>query len=226
MDDVSAASSGRSIERVSIRLLQLLDSVELAGFAPMSFRAVHSYAYLANLLGKLWDVDPLDGKILKAGAPYYPEVRVALDRTILLGLVDLTEYSAVEIEPGTWTGEGLVGLNTECARPILSRLDIFESERQVRSFLTSLAFAIAPYANELVEIVSTDVTWTDKRVGKGDVLDFAESRDANYTANAANAFADVLPAGMKPTQGEKLQYYVELLERRQVEAREAGRRVA
>lgn len=226
MDELPSVASGRSIDRVSVRLLQMLDSIEQAGFAPITFRALHSYAYLANLLGELWDVDPLDGKILKAGAPYYPELRLALDKTIFLGLVDLTEYEAKEAEPGTWIGEGLVGLNTTLARPLLSALDIFESERRVKSFLSGLAFAIAPYSSELVAIVSTDVTWTDKRIGKGDVLDYAERNPQNYTLNAANAFSDVLPEGMKPTKGEKLQYYVELLERRQVQSKETGRRVA
>lgn len=224
MHSAEAMAFGRAPDRIAVRLLQMLDSIEIAGFAPISFRGLHSYAYLANLLGALWDVDPLDGKILKAGVPYYPELRVALDRMAVLGWVDLVDYHAVEIN-GSWVGEGSVGLNTASARPLIHRLQIFESERRVSEFLKRLALSVAPYAEELVTLVSRDVTWTDRRVGKGDVLDYAEDKDANYTANAAEFFDEVLPPGLKPSRGERLQYYMELLERRAF-AGDGGLRVA
>lgn len=213
MHNAEAEAFGRAPNRIAIRLLQMLDSIEIAGFAPISFRGLHSYAYLANLLGALWDVDPLDGKILKAGAPYYPELRVAMDRMIAWGWVDLVDYHAVEID-GAWIGEGSVGLNTAVARPLLEQMKVFESECRVSEFLKRLALSVAPYADELVLLVSRDVTWTDRRVGRGDVLDYAEDKDANYTANAAELFSEVLPLGLTPSRGERLQYYMELLEQR------------
>jgi hypothetical protein len=206
--------ASRNPQRVALRLLQMLDGVEAAGFSPISFHALHGFAYLGNLLAPLWDVDPLDGKILKTGTPYYPELREALDRMIFLGLVELTSFEPVRLADGTWIGAGEVGLNTRVARPILDEMDIFTDERRIRDFLMRLALAIAPVSNELSSFVTVDVTWTDNRVGRGDVLDFAEWRDANYTLNTVHAFERALPKGMTPTRGEKLQYYVHLLERR------------
>ena len=207
-------SQGRSPDFVALRLLQMLDGIEVAGFAPVSFRALHSFAYLGNLLAPLWDVDPLDGKVLKDGYPYYPELREAIDRMIFLGFVELLRLEPVRERNGSWTVEGEIGLSTDLARPLLGALDIFDDERRVRDFLVKLAFAIAPRADELASLVTVDVTWTDNRTGHGDVIDFAEWQDANYTLNTALAFDRLLPAGMTPSRGEKLQYYVNLLERR------------
>jgi hypothetical protein len=191
----------------------MLDGIEIAGFAPISLADLHGYAYLANLLSPLWDVDPLDGKVLKQGRPYYPELREALDRMIFLGVVDLVEFGAERIDD-VFDLVGSVGLNTDAGRAILDQMDAFSDERRVREFLRQLALAVAPSADELGDLITRDVTWTDNRTGRGDVLDFAEWRDANYTLNATNAFESVLPAGMSPSRGEKLQYYVHLLERR------------
>jgi hypothetical protein len=215
--------SGRSAERVALRLLQILDAIEAAGFSPISFQALHGFAYLGNLLAPLWDVDPLDGKILKSGTPYYPELREAIDRMIFLGLVDLTSFEPVRLEDGTWIGAGEVGLNTRLARPIILSMDIFSDECRIRDFLNRLALAVAPVSAELASFVTADVTWTDNRTGRGDVLDFAELRNANYTLNTAQAFDYTLPKGMTPSRGEKLQYYVYLLER-QAAARDQNER--
>jgi hypothetical protein len=206
--------ASRNPQRVTLRLLQMLDAVEAAGFSPISFQALHGFAYLGNLLAPLWDVDPLDGKVLKTGTPYYPELREALERVIFLGLVELVSFEPVRLSDGTWIGAGEVGLNTRVTRPILNEMDIFSDERRIRDFLIRLALAIAPVSNELASLVTLDVTWTDNRVGRGDVLDFAEWRDANYTLNAVQTFDRAMPKGMIPTRGEKLQYYVHLLERR------------
>lgn len=204
----------RSANRVALRLLQMLDGIEEAGIAPISFRALHGFAYLGNLLAPLWDVDPLDGKILKAGYPYYPELREAIDRTIFLGIVDLVSLKPSRLDNGGWEVHGEVGLNTSVARPILDTVSAFADERRVRDFLAKLALSVAPHAEQLSTFITDDVTWTDNRIGRGDVLDFAEWRDANYTLNAAQAFEETLPRHLKPSKGEKLQYYVHLLERR------------
>ncbi|MFC3694469.1 hypothetical protein [Chenggangzhangella methanolivorans] len=191
----------------------MLDGIEHAGFAPVGFRTVHGFAYLGNLLAPLWDVDPLDGKILKKGYPYYPEVRQALDTLIFNGLVDLTKLEAKCIN-SEWVAEGEIGLNYKAARPLLDKLDVFSDEKAVRDFLKALAFSVSPFADELPHIVMSDVTWTDNRTGRGDVIDFAEYRNANYSLNVANAFDRALPTSMIPSRGEKLQFYIHLLEKR------------
>ncbi|RZS76662.1 hypothetical protein EV217_4877 [Phyllobacterium myrsinacearum] len=205
--------SQRPPEIVSLRVLQMLDGIERAGFAPISFRSLHSFAYVGNLLSPLWDVDPLDGKILKQGYPYYPELRVAIDGAIFCGLIDLTKFEAANFE-GEWVAEGEIGLNYALARPILDDLDVFSDEVRMRDFLYRLALALAPSAEELPELIMSDVTWTDNRTGRGDIIDYAETKEGNYTANTVRAFDELLPKSMASTKGEKLQFYVRLLEKR------------
>ena len=57
-------------------------------------------------------------------------------------------------------------------------------------------------------------TWSDKRTGTGDVIDFSEWRNVNYSAYAATFFEKVVPAGVNVNRSDKLQLYMRLLDRR------------
>jgi hypothetical protein len=66
----------------------------------------------------------------------------------------------------------------------------------------------------LEDLVQFDATWSDKRTGVGDVIDFSEWQEANYSAFAAQTFGELEPLGNTIGRGEKLPLYLRYLERR------------
>ena len=62
------------------RLLLMLAALERAGVSPVEVNQLHAFAYFANVLSPLWDLDPLQGSVLKRkNGPHYKELGDALD---------------------------------------------------------------------------------------------------------------------------------------------------
>ena len=59
-----------------------------------------------------------------------------------------------------------------------------------------------------------DATYSDPLVSVGNVVDFAEWKDTNFSANAARYFDRLVPGGVQATPGEKLHLYARHLHRR------------
>src|SRR5208337_5409069 len=90
-----------------VRLTVLLDAAEEAGLAPMPVLRLHAFAYLANVLAPVWELPPLEGKVLKRrGGPFYPTLQHDLDRLIGLGVAIIFGVSHVQNEDGHWRLEG------------------------------------------------------------------------------------------------------------------------
>ncbi len=62
--------------------------------------------------------------------------------------------------------------------------------------------------------VNQDAAYSDPLVSVGNVLDFGEWRQINYSARAARYFDEVIPGGGHATRGEKLHLYARHLLRR------------
>src|SRR5712692_8501575 len=88
--------ANREALRQRIRVIQLLEAAERAGITPIPARRLHAYAYLADVLSPVWDLQPFDGKVLKVKhGPHYPDLQRELDRLVVLGLVSASRLRYV-----------------------------------------------------------------------------------------------------------------------------------
>ncbi len=207
--------------RRCVRLVVLLYSAEGAGLTPLAILRLHTLAYLSNVLAPVWDMPPLDGKVLKrSGGPFYPALQRDLDRLVGMGVVIISGLGHVQDEDGRWRLEGSYRLNQPFANPIVETLVHFEDERRVVAFVQELAFALSALGDEELDIaMKQDATYSDSLVGVGNVVDFDEWQKKNYAANAARYFEGLLPGGASATPGEQLHFYI-----RHLHARTLGER--
>ena len=201
--------------RRQVRVVMLLDAAEAAGLVPLKILRLHAFAYLSNVLAPVWNMAVLNGKILKRrGGPFYPELQHDLDRLVGLGVVVISGVGHVQDEAKRWRLEGSYRLNRLFADPILNTLGDHPEERALGTFIVELGYALSALSDEeLDRAVSEDATYSDPTVTMDNVIDFADWRDRNYSANAAEKFDRVI-AGGYATPGEKLHLYVRHLHRR------------
>lgn len=201
--------------RRQVRLVMLLDAAEEAGLVPLKILRLHAFAYLSNVLAPVWDMPVLNGKILKRrGGPFYPDLQHDLDRLVGLGVVVISGVGHVQDESKRWRLEGAYRLNRLFADPILNALADYPEERQLGLFIVELGYALSALSDEeLDRAVSEDATYSDPMVTVDNVIDFADWRERNYTANAAEKFDRVILGG-NATPGEKLHLYIRHLHRR------------
>ena len=159
---------------------------------------------------------PFDGKILKRrGSPFYPVLQSDLDRLVGMGVVLISNISHVRDEEKRWRLEGVYHLNHGFADRILKQIVQFESERHLVTFFQELAYALSALSDDdFGSATNQDATYADPVIDAGNVVDFAEWQDVNYSANAARYFERVLPSGTQTTQAEMLHLYFHHLYRR------------
>ena len=199
--------------RRRVRLLMLLDGSERAGIAPIRLRRLHTYAYLSNVLAPVWNSRVFDGRVLKRrGGPFYPILQYDLDRLVGLGIVLMTDLGHIIDEDDQWRLDGAFSLNHELAGDALKVIGTFPQEVEIRSFLLEVAYAVSALSDsEFDSLPSEDPTYSDSNIGYANVVDFAEWRKQNYSANAAHHFQSV---SKQATPGELLHLYVRHLRRR------------
>jgi hypothetical protein len=196
------------------RLILLLDACEAADMTPIPVMRLHALAFLANVLSPIWSVQSYDGKILKRrGGPFYPELQKQLDRLVGLGFVSVTDICHVQDE-GRWRLNGSFSLRSEPSNAVIDLAKSFRAERDTMEFLRRLAFAAARLKKPVEDLIQFDATWSDKRTGVGDVIDFSEWKEANYSAFTAHTFETLGPLGPTIGRGEKLPLYMRFLERK------------
>ena len=199
--------------RRRVRLLVLLDGSEQAGISPIRLNRLHTYAYLSNVLAPVWQTQVFDGRILKRrGGPFYPALQHELDRLVGLGLVIISGVNHFQDADGQWRLDGYFSINHQLGDDPLGAIRSFPQEFTARSFLLEVAYALSALTDEEIGgLASEDPTYSDISVGYENVLDFAEWRKLNYSANAANHFSSVLE---RATPGELLHLFVRHLHRR------------
>lgn len=202
--------------RRQVRLVVLLHAVERAGLTPFPILRLHTFAFLSNVLAPVWHLSPLDGKLLKRrGGPFYPALQQDLDRLVGMGVVTISGLSHAKDETDRWRLEGAYQLNEPLARAALAHVGDLDEERRIFTFVQELAFALSALTDhELDSAMTEDATYADPVVGVGNVIDFAEWQDKNWSAGAAVGFARVMPNGVAATPGEKLHMYVRHLHAR------------
>ena len=201
--------------RRQVRLVMLLDAAESAGLVPIKILRLHAFAYLSNVLAPVWDMPVLNGRVLKRrGGPFYPDLQQDLDRLVGKGVVTICDIGHVQDESHRWRLEGAYRLYRPFAEPILAALANYPDEQRLGEFIAELGYALSALSDEeLDRAVSEDATYSDPMIMDDNVIDFADWRERNYSANVAEKFDRVVPGGYA-TPGEKLHLYVRHLHRR------------
>ena len=198
--------------RRQVRLLMLLDAAERAGIAPLRLRVLHTYAYLSNVLAPVWRQRIFESYLLKsAEGPFYPGLQRDLDRLVGRGLAVIHELSFARDENDQWRMDATFSLNRELAYAALRGMAEYSNYQRVHSFVQEVAYALSALDDrELEDLTSQDPTYSDDAIGDGNVIEFGNWNDKNFSANSALHFANLYGA----TRGELLHLYVRHLRRR------------
>lgn len=211
----SAPSAAPDVD-VQSRVLQILAALEEAGATPITNRDLHAIAYLANVLSPMWEIEPIEGSVLKSSdGPHSSLFEAQLDRCVCQGLVVVTSLEDDPENPGRIAASYRLSGNE--ARPVLAIINSLPDEQIVRGFLNELSFAFASIAPELRDDTAlADASWTNPAIADLRVVDFAEFTDhaRNPSRNIVNAFQRYAPSGVIYSRAEKLAMYIHLLRRR------------
>ena len=94
----------------------MLDALEVVGAIPIPSREFHAFGYFVNVLSPLWDVDPLEGSVLKdENGPFFPELQRGIDYLISRGIVGVSS-----LETSSRGISVKIHLNYDLAEPILA----------------------------------------------------------------------------------------------------------
>jgi len=201
---------------IRARVLQIMAALEEANVTPITNRDLHAIAYLANVLSPMWDVDPLEGSILKTETgPRSAVFEQQLDACVGQGLITVVSLDGDPEAPGRLSAS--YRLAGPQARPLLAIINAFPDERNTRSFLNELAFAFADVDPELRDDTALeDAAWSNPSVAENRVVDFAEfvGQERNPTFNVMQSLQRYAPPGITYSAAEKLALYVRLLKRR------------
>ena len=202
--------------RGEVVLVLLLAAAERAGLTPLDVRAVHSLAYLHNVLAPVWHLPPMDGKILKSDrGAHYPELQRDLDRLVGRGVVEIRDLSHYRDGDGNWHLGAAYDLRPSFARPIVAAALQFEEEARRYSFLVEICLALSGLSNaDVARGASLDATYSDPLTSVGNVVDFDEWQSRNLSAAIADRFNALVPAGIHLNDAEEIHLYLRHLRER------------
>ena len=212
--------------RQRCRILVLLDAAERAAITPLLSARLHALAYLADVLSPVWDLPPIDGKVLKLeDGPHYPDVQAELDYLVVYGLVTIEEMRYVSRLDGGARLEGKYGLDFSSNHlfPILEALGAGEPNagldpRDTTSYnyLTELAAAFATVPNENIDrAAKVDATYANDRVATLDLIDFEppplQLSEVNRSVAVTQRFEQFVPNAARLLASERLYLYANYL---------------
>jgi hypothetical protein len=208
-----------------IRVIQLLEAAERAGITPMPARRLHAFAYLADVLSPVWNLQPFDGQVFKVKhGPHYPDLQREVDRLVIMGLVTVSGLRYVSRTKSGPLIDGEYSINFESAylEPILSAIgtrgankSLDPRDSDIHAFLVELACAIATVPDEQIDsAASVDATYADERIGYSNVVDFGSWSSNNLSLAVTERFEKFLPGKATLSAGERLYLYASFLGRR------------
>jgi hypothetical protein len=201
---------------VRARLLQIIGALERAGGTPVSNRDLHAFAYLANVLSPVWEVEPVERSVLKdRDGPRSAALEHELDLCVGAGLIAVDALKPDLENPSRL--DASYCLNAITARPVLAAISVLPDEGNITAYLNELAFAFLEITPEQRDDAALqDAAWSNPAVAEGRIVDFGERRrqSINPAYNAAEAFQQFAPDGVTLNKAEKLLMYVRLLKRR------------
>ena len=108
--------------------------------------------------------------------------------------------------------DGAFSLNRELVDAALNAIATSQYFHNIQAFLLEVAYAMSALSDsDFDSLPSEDPTYSDSNVDFGNVVDFAEWREVNFSANAARHFESV---SQHPTVDEFLHLYVRHVYRR------------
>ncbi len=203
---------------IRARLLQMLSAIERTGGVAVSLESLNAFAYFANVLSPLWDIEPVEGSVLKDGAPRFPSLEAELDMLVGERLVDVTSL-ALEAQPEALPRlTALFRINHVNAADTLHAIQALPDERSSEGFLLELAAAFLDIRPDRQDDAATqDAAYSNPKVSTGRVVDFAEwvspTKD-NPSWNVAQSFQRYMPERVTLSRAEKLVMYMKLMKRR------------
>lgn len=202
--------------QVRARLLQIVGALERAGGTPISNRDLHAFAYLANVLSPVWEVEPVERSVLKdRDGPRSAALEHELDMCVGAGLIIVDALKPDPEQPLRL--EASYRLNGKIARRVLTTIEVLPDQPRISSYLNELAFAFLEISAEQRDDAAVqDAAWSNPAIAEGRVVDFGERRQhsINPAYNVAEAFQQFAPEGVTFNKAEKLLMYVRLLKRR------------
>jgi len=212
------SKSPPSTLELKLRLILMLAALERAGVSPVEINQLHAFAFFANVLSPLWNLDPLQGSVLKRKeGPYYRELQDALDELIGMGAVDVITLDYRVVEDGARLA-ATVRIALRRVASVLSALKSMPDEIAAANFLGELAFIFAEIEPARAEeAVGADATYNAPTAAMDRVVDFADYRrssEADYSVRAAQRLQAYAPEGVTLSQAEELVLYMRLMKRK------------
>ena len=202
--------------RQKVRLLMLLNAARAAGLTPLPILRLHIMAYLSDVLSPVWHLIPYNGKVLKRKeGPFFPELQYDLDRLVGRGLVRVENIGHVSVGQDRVRLDTSYSINPDLASTVLEFLDSVMEERVVADFMRELALAISAMNDEEIDrAFNQDATYSNNHIGMGNVVDFAEWTNTNFSASAAERIGQLVPTDAQVGPGEKVHLYFRHLRQR------------
>jgi hypothetical protein len=196
----------------------MLAALERAGVSPVETNQLHAFAYFANVLSPLWNLDPLQGSVLKSKeGPFYKELQNALDELIGTGAVDVVTLAYRQVDQGSRLA-ATVRIALKRADSVLTALKSMPDELAAGQFLQELAFVFAEIESDRSdEAVDADATYSAPTSTADRVVDFAEWKrpgEADYSVRAARRLQAYAPEGVTLNRAEELVLYMRLMKRK------------
>lgn len=212
------ASAVRSLF-TQVRLLQIFSALERAGVLPATIPDVHTFAFFSNVMSPLWDLEPLEGAVLKlADGPYYPFLQKELDHLVAAGFLEVDSLNVTNSKGAAGQLRATFRLASQMERSVVDRFDGLPDEVETLRFLTELAFSFANIKRgNRVAVAMKDATFSNPAISEDRIIDFAEwndPRSSDASVMAANRFQKYAPAGITLNRAEKLSMYMSLIVRR------------
>lgn len=192
-----------------VRVLLVVDAAFRATGEPVSDENLYRLDYFVDAFSRLWRLDALDRYRQKVDEPRSLEIRRALDRLVVSGLVVPSE---VVVDAGLIPRVSAVYHLDSSAEPVLGaarRTRVGEREWRLVDEVVFAASSLLDH--DFDDAVHLDSTFSDRRLGPNDVLDL-ESTDDLSTSSMAQRFESAI-SSMSHREAELTHLYLGHMER-------------
>jgi hypothetical protein len=170
------------------RVLLLIDAVSRAGPIRVSDVDLTRLAYFVDSFSPLWGLPPLDRFRVKLDEPRSAEIRSALNRLVLCGIVEPSDVRVVDSPRRHLSAHYVVV--PERADRVLAAITATEIGRREKELVEEVVFAASGMLDgSLGDAVRSDAAFVDPRVGHMDLIDLASPSGAWAVAQRFRAGA-------------------------------------
>ncbi len=187
-----------------LRVLSILDACHWVGLTPITTSALHVIAYLSEALAPIWELEPMDGRVLKqSAAPYYPALQQDVDDLIAMGLIRVDDLQLGLAGDGALVLTPNFSLESKRVEPILTALRKLPGEERIFDFTREVVQAFSRLSDDQIPYsMDEDATYGDHAVDTGQVIDLGEwlSAKETPTSRAADQICQLSEDGVTPAE--------------------------